>query len=95
MVQDLYLAAGEQRFPFPARFEVELHFQKDETMGASLGALLKLMDRIGAKDYRDRPPRPKYMRRMTYMSICSEIRKEALNMYRAFLGPDLDRIVNT
>jgi hypothetical protein len=44
--------------------------------------------RIGATNYHDLPPRPKYMRRATYQRPCEEIRDEVLRMHIAYRGKD-------
>lgn len=86
LVQDLYLHAEQQCFR--SRHALNLHYRSQ-----SLPAwerhwqhCRKLMDRIGATDCRDFPPRPKYMRRATYERLCSEITTEATLMFCAQLG---------
>jgi hypothetical protein len=49
----------------------------------------KLMDRIGATDEGNLPPRPKYMRRATYQGLYKEIRTEAKCIYDALLRAHL------
>jgi hypothetical protein len=88
MVQCLYLHAKQPRFR--SRHALNLRYRSKTLSGweRHWERCQKLMDRIGAANYRDRPPRPKYMRRETYQWICQEITTETIRMFRAHLGKD-------
>jgi hypothetical protein len=86
LVRDLYWDEEQQRFR--SRHALKLHY-RSKRMPAwerHWERCQKLMDRIGATNYRDPPPRPKYMRRATYDWLCDEIFIEGLRMHRAYLG---------
>jgi hypothetical protein len=83
LVQDLYLDAKQKRFC--SRHALKLRY-RSKTMLAwerHWERCQKLMDRIGATDYRDLPPRPKHMHRATYHWVCEEIFTEVMRMHLA------------
>jgi hypothetical protein len=64
--------------------------RRSET-AVSLAATLKLRYRsksthLPPPTRRHLPPRPKYMRRETYRSLCNDINEELVRMYSAHLG---------
>jgi hypothetical protein len=50
----------------------------------------KLMERLGADDCRNLPPRPKYMRRSTYARLSMDISETVILMYCVVLERDPD-----
>src|SRR5262245_48663994 len=95
MVQELYWDAYQQRFR--SRHALKLRY-RSTTLPAwerHWERCQKLMDRIGATDFRDLPPRPKYMHRATYEWVCEEIQTEIESMYRAFFGESRFKEIET
>jgi hypothetical protein len=89
MMQDLYLDVDQQRFRSRHALKLKYRSKAMPAWNRHWERCQKLMDRIGATNERDLPPRPKYMRRATYQWLCDEIRSETLSMYHALLRAHL------
>jgi hypothetical protein len=88
LVRDLYLAPGE--WHLHSRHALGLTY-RSRTLPAPEARWLRceqLMERIGATDFDDPSPRPKFMRRLTYEIIKGGIFDAAMRAFKAVLGRD-------
>jgi len=90
MVRDLCLTRGGQGY-FRSRHALNLTYRSKSVPAWEhhCERCQKLMDRLGADDFQNLPPRPKYMRRRTYDPLRSEIEEAVLLMLRAHRGGTL------
>jgi hypothetical protein len=89
MVRSLYLAPGQQRFRSHHTLSLTYRTKSMNALERCLHRCEKLMTQIGATDFLDSPPRPKYMRRRTYQQICERMNEEASIMARSFVRNQL------
>ena len=89
MVRSLYLAPGQQCFRSHHALSLTYRSKSMNAWERCLHRCEKLMTQIGATDFLDSPPRPKYMRRRTYQQICERMNEEASIMARSFVRNQL------
>lgn len=85
-VRDLYLAQGQLHFR--SRHALRLTYRSNRLTPEDrrYKRCTRLMDRVGAREPRDRPPRPKYMRRQTYHRLIEDMTEVYADSLRAQLA---------
>ena len=91
MVRDLYLLLRGNHTHFRSRHALGLSYCSNWLKKRHSERAKKLMDRLGATEWREPPMRPKYMRRRTFERLSDELWDAWLRDASANLGVSLDR----